>query len=178
MSHKSEFFVFADDLFGRVRRSDLNSRYPSAEPDSPDLELEARFRERLRKSCQESIDIEGTAKSGNEFANAIAPEPASKEDEEVYEFRLFAKPLKPELSREPNHSLQKIALRSPTPKSGEAGFLKTRRPDAYYFTGAVSAERTEQYQRAAVSGGEILEGLKTTWVRTSIPWRLGAVNSQ
>ena len=59
---------------------------------------------------------------------------------------------------------QKISLRSPSPASGESGFVRTERPATYYYTGETSAERAEQYRIAAVSGEQLLQGLGTRWV--------------
>lgn len=39
-----------------------------------------------------------------------------------------------------------------------------RRLDAYYFTDVASAQMKEQFESTAVSGEEIMKGLKDTWV--------------
>lgn len=146
-----------------IRRSDRNSD-SSDESNSHDPELEARFREQLSRSYDESVQVEDKDRDGSRSGNGVLAKEVDNEDEEVYEFRLFKKPSGPEISNRSHHIFQKIALRSPTPESGEPGFLKPRRPDNYYFTGDANAELVEQYQRAAVSGAEILEGLKARWV--------------
>lgn len=132
--------------------------------DSPDPELEARLHEHLSKSYQQSFKVEVTDGGEQGAPQLIAASDARIEDEEIYEFRLFDKPSRPEVSREPKHSLQKIALRSPTPPSGEPGFINPQRPDGYYFAGAPSPELLEQYRATAISGAEILEGMEMKWV--------------
>ena len=39
-----------------------------------------------------------------------------------------------------------------------------RRPDAYYFTDVARAQKKEQFESTAISGEEIMNGLKDTWV--------------
>lgn len=78
--------------------------------------------------------------------------------EDAFQFRLFSKKaaLDPEA--------QRIVLRSPTPTNQNPGFLVPSRPDSYYFTNASSIEKLQQYQQAAVTGDDIIKGLKYIWV--------------
>lgn len=83
------------------------------------------------------------------------------DDCEAFEFPLFSKK---SASAPGNTSFQRIILRSPTPTNQNPGFLKSQRPVAYYFTDVISPVKAEQYQSAAMTGEDIIAGLKTRWV--------------
>ena len=88
---------------------------------------------------------------------------------EDYEFRLFSGPRKGKAANS-DGAIQRIAIRSPTPISGDPGFVIPRRPDSYYFTGPLNGVRAEQIAAAAISGEEIVKGLNLKWVRiTTVP---------
>lgn len=138
----------------------------SDESDNPDPEIEARYREQLKQSYQHFEEDQGIDEDGLGAPHALEVEQARDENknEMIYEFRLFGKTSNPEPSHESNHSLQKIALRSPTPQGGGSGFLKPQRPGAYYFQGTPSPELSDQYRVAAVSSADVLECQRMTWV--------------
>lgn len=58
----------------------------------------------------------------------------------------------------------KVVVRSPTPTHREPGFVVSRRPDAFYFASPAGDALKEQYCDVAVSGEQILGGLKVPWV--------------
>ena len=80
---------------------------------------------------------------------------------EVFEFPLFSK--KSALASE-DARFQRVVLRSPTTTNQNLGFVKSRRPHAYYFTDTITPARAEQYQSIAMTGEEVFLGLNTRWV--------------
>ena len=152
-------------LFARVTRADLNIEAFSEDDDSIDHALEAQFRDFF-----ESQYVNGTSQSQDSDANRVkdassrSVEQDPNHEDEAYRFRLFAKPEVPGLREAQEHGPQRISLKSPSPASGEPGFVNPERPATYYFTGETSAERAEQYRTAAVSGEQLLQGLGTRWV--------------
>lgn len=86
------------------------------------------------------------------------------DDTEAYEFRLFSKQFASKSSASNEQNARMIVLRSPTPTNTSPGFLIARRPDAYYFTDVASAQKKKRFESTAVSGEQILMGLKDTWV--------------
>lgn len=112
---------------------------------------------RIYDSPQEHPELVSDLKDGGDRCEA---ESQTEHNDEEYDFRLFASltdPSKPTRDR--------ITLKSPTPPSGEPGFVKARRSDAYYFTGPLKLELQQQYRQAAISGDQIEQGLITRWVR-------------
>ena len=89
-----------------------------------------------------------------------AEEPTERDGAEEYDFRLFAKSTK---AAQP-WVRDRIILRSPTPNCGDTGFVKARRPDAYYFTGQTSEALQERYRQSTISGHQLLQGLDVVWV--------------
>ena len=147
-----------------IGRADIES--PTFEANSPDPVLETYFRQQLEQLYAGSSQALA-ASDGTEVDNhgETTVEHVPGEAEEEYEFRLFTRPSAsgPALVGA-NNVPQRIALRSPSPAGRESGFTCGRRPDEYYFAGHTGAELAEQYARAAVSGQNIIEGLKIRWV--------------
>lgn len=141
----------------------------SEDNDSVDHALEAQFRD-----CFEPQYTKGTFQSQDSDANRIEDASScpvgqdSNHEDEAYSFRLFAKPRVSGLRKSEEQGPQKISLRSPSPASGEPGFVNTERPATCYFTGEISAERAQQYRVAAVSGEQLLQGQGTRWVCLSL----------
>lgn len=138
-----------------VQRSEIASRSSSTEPSALDAasreQLEESYHQKLRDWCvnENELDTKMGAAGGD-----VIVEPC----EDAFEFRLFSKKsaLVP--------GAQRIVLRSPTPTNQNPGFLVPSRPDSYYFTNASSIEKIQQYQQAAVTGDDIMKGLKDIWV--------------
>ena len=138
-----------------VQRSEIASRCSPTEPSA----LDAASREQLEKSYHQKLrdwfvnKDELDTKTGAAGGDVIL-EPCK----DAFQFRLFSKKaaLFPEA--------QRIVLRSPTPTNQNPGFLVPSRPDSYYFTNASSIEKIQQYQQAAVTGDDIMKGLKDIWV--------------
>ena len=147
-----------------IVRIDLESS--TSEPNSPDPALESYFRQQLEQlyadPSQALAASDGTQKGKNDQAIA---ENTQDDDDEEYEFRLFRRPLVsgPALIGT-SSGPQRIALRSPSPAGDGLHFVNGGRPDEYYFSGDTSAELAEQYAQAAVSGQDIISGLKLRWV--------------
>lgn len=142
-----------------MRRADLKSSQPSTEPSSPSSSLEGRFQQQLTSFYR-------VAAPDNQIENGALNQPttsaveAEAQNEDEYEFRLFAKPL--DLTRPTTNT--RIVVKSPTPTQGDPGFVKSRRFDAYYFTGNTGEALMEQYRSAAVTGKHITNGLAVRWV--------------
>ena len=148
-----------------IDRADIGSS--TAEPNSPDLVLESYFRRQLEQLYADpSPDL--VAKERTELGDsggATTVERIESEDEKEYDFKLFTRPLTSgPASVGANNVSQRIALRSPSPGDGEAGFTREGRPIEYYFAGHTGAELAEQYSQAAVSDQDIVDGLRMRWV--------------
>ena len=148
-----------------IGRADIESS--TTELNSPNPALETYYRhqlEHLYAEPSEALAVNDAAESGN--IDGATTEQAEGEDEEEYDFRLFKRASEPgPASVGASNVLQRIALRSPSPAGGESAFINGRRPDKYYFAGDAGRELAEQYAQAAVSGQDIMEGLKMRWVR-------------
>ena len=148
-----------------MARADLKTEASSEDDDSIDHALEAQFRD-----CFEPQYGNGTTQSQDpeakrvENASSCLVEQNLNHEDEEYSFRLFARPVVPGLPEGEEQGPQRICLRSPSPANDEPGFVNAERPATYYFTGETSTERAEQYRRAAVSGEQLLQGLRTRWV--------------
>lgn len=136
-----------------VRRSNLRSQSQTPEPSSPDVLLEEKLQKQLAKLYDGHSGVSYTCEVGESALNPT-------DDADGYDFRLFAKPTK---SSDPSVG-KRIILKSPTPPSGDPGFVNARRPDTYYFKGAPSDELREQYRQAAISGEQLARGLDVRWV--------------
>ncbi|CAD6580988.1 MAG: hypothetical protein ASARMPREDX12_000325 [Alectoria sarmentosa] len=160
-----------------IDRTDLES--PNSEPNSPDPVLESYFRQQLEQLYADpSQSLVTNDETDSIKLGGTAVEQVQGKDEEEYDFRLFKRLLAPGLaSLGASNGPQRIALRSPSPTSGELGFTNGRRPDTYYFTGDTGAELAEEYAAAAVSGQDIMEGLKMRWRGMELPWRVTVIQT-
>lgn len=142
-----------------MRRADLISSQLSTEPSSPSSSLEGRFQQQFTSS-RHFASLDGKTENEPLDQPPTRTVEAAAQDEDEYEFRLFAKPLDP-TKPTPN---TRIVVRSPSPTQGEPSLINPRRLDAYYFTGDTSEVLMEQYRRSAVTGEHITKGLITRWV--------------
>ena len=148
-----------------MARSELDPEASSEDDESIDPALEAQLREYFHPQY-----VNGTTQSQGSEANRVEDASSNlveqdlNDENEGYSFRLFARPVVPGLPEGEEQGPQKISLSSPSPTRGEPGFVKAERPATYYFTGETSEERADQYRQAAVSGEQLLQGLKTRWV--------------
>lgn len=139
---------------------------PTTEANSPDPVLESYYLQQLQQ--QYADPSQALAPHGGaelDTTHEAASEKAQCERVEEYDFRLFTRPsaLGP-ASVGTGNGPQRVTLSSPSPVGDALGLTSRGRPDEYYFSGATSPELAEQYTRAAVSGQEIMEGLKMRWV--------------
>ncbi len=142
-----------------IDRTALES--PTTEPSSPDPVLESRFRQQLEQRYADPLDA-SVGNDGTDVDGAVEQAPSDGEEGE-YDFRLFARPAVASIGA------QRITLRSLSPAAGrESGLTGRGRPDGYYFTGATGPELVEHYARAAVSSGDVIEGLGVRWVCCSV----------
>ncbi|MCJ1354193.1 MAG: hypothetical protein MMC33_004180 [Icmadophila ericetorum] len=153
-----------------VRREELHSR--SSSPDSPssiDPDIESKLREHFEKNYlqieNETIDSQVT----------IEPHKNTDRDGEVdgFEFRLFSKStLKAVTATNGIPTVSRVTIRSPSPVTGEPGFIHPRRPTSYYFTYALSEEEKLRLQASAVSGQDIFKEARRSWTGNQLPWRV------
>ncbi len=146
-------------LVNSVQRFEIASRSSTDEPSTLDTttrkQLEKAYHKKLEILFRDDNDLQiAKASTGDKYVE----EPIGID---AFEFRLFS--TKSTLAPE-DPPLKRIVLRSPTPTNQNPGFLVSTRPDAYYFAPATGAEKIAQYQQAAVTGEEIMKGLKDRWV--------------
>lgn len=148
------------------RSISLDLESPTSDPNSPDPILESYFRQQLQQLYADpSQPLATNVQTESVKLGGATVEQVQGEDEEEYDFRLFKRPLASgPASVGASTGPQRIALRSPSPADGELGFTSGGRPEKYYFAGDVGSELAGQYARAAVSGQDIIEGLKMRWV--------------
>lgn len=84
-------------------------------------------------------------------------------DDGIYSFRLFAKKATSKHAAS-TEAYQTINLRSPTPPDTSPGFVDQHRPATYYFTGLPAGKITEQYQRTALTGEDVIQYRQAKWV--------------
>lgn len=151
-----------------IGRADIESS--TTEPNSPNPDLEIYYRQQLEQLYADPSQTLA-ANDGTDLGiiGGATTEQLQGENDEEYDFRLFTRSsASGPASAGASNVLQRIALRSPSPASGEIGFANGSRPDRYYFAGDADGELAKQYAQAAVSGQGIKEGLKMRWVRYSI----------
>lgn len=147
-----------------VRRSELLSSSPASfsERSSPTPSVEARFQARLASIYGPVTldDSEGNGSASNPVNGPVVADTGDDEDN-GYEFRLFT-----ELPQHGERLMPaaRVIVRSPTPVGGQPGFVRPRKPDAYYFTGYTDERLLEQYRSAIVTGEDIISGLDIRWV--------------
>ncbi|MCJ1422561.1 hypothetical protein MMC29_000441 [Sticta canariensis] len=158
-----------------VRRSEIYSRSSSVERSSIDPN-ELLLRERLERTfINQQRDWASNVKNGEPLQTAAETIDVYQDDPDAFEFRLFSKKSASKSSASSEQALRKIVLRSPTPTNTSPGFMMARRPDAYYFTDVASAQKKEQFESTAISGEEIMNGLKDTWHGFELPWRVKTI---
>lgn len=160
-----------------VRRSEIYSRSPSFESltADPNELLQREQLERAYINQQRDWSLSDNNAEQLQIAAETIDVDHGKNDPEAFEFRLFSKDPAPKSSASNEQVSRKIILRSPSPTSGSPGFLIPRRPDAYYFTDVVSAEKQEQLESTTVTGEQIIKGLKDTWRGFELPWRVTTI---
>ncbi|KAL2044751.1 hypothetical protein N7G274_002526 [Stereocaulon virgatum] len=161
-----------------VARVDLESQIPPHDDGDLDPTLEAQFRDQVERSYfPDSFATDTDHQDVLKGWDAAALGQPLQKDDEAYTFRLFARRKPSGPSDDEDRGLQKIVLGSPSPASGEPGFVNPERASAYYFTGTASAGQAEQYRKAAVSGEQLFQGLKTRWPGFELPWRVTSLDS-
>ncbi|KAL9127281.1 MAG: hypothetical protein Q9217_003816 [Psora testacea] len=148
-----------------VRREDVQSNTSTSQPQSPNRNLEAQYLETLGATYD---SVKGGISEEDDLPQRVpVGQEAGDRDTGAYDFRLFSGPIKAREQAASISTVQRVELRSPTPTSGLPGFVVSRKPDTFYFTGALSSEQSERYRQAVVSGEDVISGLRTRWVRGS-----------
>ena len=147
-----------------IDRTNLES--PVTEPSSPDLALESFYRQQLRQLYADpSPAFAAHGETESDTACAAAAEQIQRDDPDGYEFRLFTRSSAwGQASVGTSNDPQRITLRSPSPADGGLGFKIGGRPDNHYFTGDTGPELAKQFAQAAVSGQDVIDGLKRSCV--------------
>ncbi|KAL9101513.1 MAG: hypothetical protein Q9163_003239 [Psora crenata] len=160
-----------------VRREDIQSDASSSSPpQSLNTNLAAEYLKRVGETYNGGKDVM-TKGTGSRVGEPVSLD-GGECDADGYDFRLFARPTKAQQGpAAPKSAVQRVVLRSPTPARGEPGFIISRRADHFYFTGSTSSEQAEQYRQAAVSGEDLMAGLKTRWRGCELPWRVTVLKS-
>jgi len=103
----------------------------------------------------------------------ISPTPAvddvaaqvREEEDEAFEFRLFSKPApEPDSGEQAPEKLSRILIRSPSPVTGEPGFVQPRRSDEYYFATTPTREQRACFEAAAISADALIAEQAYKWV--------------
>ena len=140
-----------------IRRTDLRSPSSSSDHSSLDHGIKLHLQRNFENLYQKSLFANGSQDAEGRDSASDQDQPSGEEE---YEFRLFAKPAS--VTKQPKES--RITIRSPTPPSGNAGFLRAKRSESYYFVGPPSEQLRKQYEESAISGDQLVEGLKIRWV--------------
>ena len=145
----------------RIRRTDCGPE-PSLSSEPLSL-VEATYFEKLEAAYENPLSVNRT---DLETAPLENPEADGCREDNAFEFRLFSRSSQARDSETVRGAPQRIQLRSPTPECGDPGFLVSRRPASYYFSGHSSEQHIHEYAQAAISGKDILNLSKMKWVRT------------
>jgi Fungal protein of unknown function (DUF2011) len=107
-------------------------------------------------------------------APAVSGDGTAGEEDETFEFRLFASKPKPKLTNANNvvakdPGLVRVTIRSPTPLSahGDGGLVVPFRPRGYYFSRDDKKwqRKSDEYADVAVTGAEVVEkASRKPWV--------------
>ena len=172
-----------------VRRADLHSDSSSSQSPSPNENLYIKKLAATYHVPSNPLFASQGPLDEKDVSSSLS------EDVEAFEFSLFSKRATAGTSEGASASAPKIQLRSPSPINPIPGFIVPRRPHDYYFTGQVTSERSVQFRQAAVSGEQIIQGLRTRWVSLhkvrlfgrkgvdfrqkgcELPWRVTVISS-
>lgn len=144
-----------------MSRADIDARAESsADEHTHDSELEAHYHAQFQRLYGTPTTLPISSPFSSSPNSPTSTNPHLKiDDDETYEFRLFARSITKSIT-----APQRITLRSPTPASGEPGFVVPERGNGYYFTGPISKEEGERFREVAVSGEDVMEQSGTRWV--------------
>ncbi|KAK5132335.1 hypothetical protein LTR08_009170 [Meristemomyces frigidus] len=82
------------------------------------------------------------------------------------DFQLFA------TNNSATEPVSKVRLRSPTPATGEHGFVVPERGSAYYFAPAPDALTKGDYEISALSGADVLSNALSPHPGSAYPWKV------
>lgn len=146
-----------------MRRSALQSSSSSLDAASSDEVERARWQRQLEQVYGAGSGDQQTSDTNTGPAESIVQ--GDNADGEAYEFKLFSS--KSNQDSFPAQQPPKIVLRSPSPESTEPGFVRPRRLENYYFTGALTGKELSQYREVAVEGDDVLRESRSKWVSAS-----------
>ena len=126
--------------------------------------MDSEIQDKLRRQFEKEFLISAITKNSDNSEvhdeEIVRSEPAPEPED--YEFRLFSKPA-PGFTNS-DDAPTRIKIKSPTPTSGEPGFIQPRRPDSYYFRDYLDDEEATRFRAAAVSGEDVLAEVPRRWV--------------
>ncbi|KAH8771557.1 hypothetical protein F5882DRAFT_300882 [Hyaloscypha sp. PMI_1271] len=160
----------------RVRRSELFSHSQSSapEPEAADPTSTTLLQARLA-ALYGPLDILPAPLAPS---NPVNPAPKHKatastharngdEEEHAFEFRLFSGP------SASGPRTQKIVLVDDEASGlGEGGFIRRERDRAFYIAEKAEGEARTRFQFAALSGDDVLQGMKRRNWGLEVPWRV------
>ncbi|KAL8762093.1 MAG: hypothetical protein Q9184_001865 [Pyrenodesmia sp. 2 TL-2023] len=120
-----------------ISRSDLRTASSSPDPASLTEEVLEQWRHQLQKVYSNGYESQHTPGAATGAAQPPEPVPGQSH-EDAYEFRLFSR------KKQTAQSSTKIRIESPSPVSKEPGFVRARRSESYYFTGAGAHEESKR----------------------------------
>ncbi|KAL8971443.1 MAG: hypothetical protein Q9183_001052, partial [Haloplaca sp. 2 TL-2023] len=142
-----------------IQRSALRSGSSSPVLGSPDPEEKEQWHKQLEQLYSEENAEAPT--SGVSGANTETVGEVGEAIEEAYDFKLFSSKTKGAGSSV--QQLPRVLLRSPSPGDAEAGFVRPRRRDDYYYTGVPTLAKLMQYRDAAIEGDDVLKESGSKW---------------
>jgi len=151
-----------------VRREDLidpDSTRQSSPGEEEQAEIQARLKAHLSKFLSVDLDALPQEETSTQ-TQGEEPQAGSEPEEPEFEFRLFS-----------TGPVQKVVL-TPVDDQKEGvydennGGIVENRPLSYYVRGELNPEQREQFQSAAISGGDVLQGAKQRAWGLELPWRV------
>lgn len=149
-----------------VRRSELRTPSP-LDNVPPSKEVREQWQQQLDQVFSNGLESQHTREPDSDAAQLAGRLP-DQSRVEAYEFRLFSS--KAKTTQASGQEITKIRIESPTPVSGEPGFVRPRRSEDYYFTFANGDVERERYKEVAVDGERILKEAHARWVCLLSMW--------
>ncbi|KAK4550846.1 hypothetical protein LTR36_000426 [Oleoguttula mirabilis] len=139
----------------RVSRSDLRSPDATPAPDSDSADVIARLKQ--------LGDFDFVQHDGNGTSTTLNAVEQAGDDH--IEFQLFA------TNKPATEPANRIRIRSPTPATGDPGFVNPTRDSGYYFAPALSAVDKEKFIFSALSGEDVRSRCDLPWLGATYPWK-------
>lgn len=159
------------DSYHSISRSDLCEPSSSPDPAFSTEDVREQWRHQLEKVYSNGYESQHGPHAATGAAQPPEPVP-DQSDEDAYEFRLFTR------KKQTAQPATKIRIESPPPVSKEPGFVRARRSESYYFTGAGADKERGKYKEVAVEGERVLKEAQSRWVSVPYDPHLSPTNSK